>query len=102
MERAVQLANKAVGYTSPNPSVGALIVKDGKVIGEGFTLPRGQHHAEIGALRQAGSQAKGSALYTTLEPCCTFGRTPPCTTAIIEAGIETCLLYTSPSPRDRG
>ena len=66
MERAVQLANKAVGYTSPNPSVGALIVKDGKVIGEGFTLPPGQHHAEIVALRQAGSQAKGSALYTTL------------------------------------
>ena len=59
MEKAVQLANKAVGYTSPNPSVGALIVKDGRVLGEGFTLHPGQHHAEIVALRQAGAHAKG-------------------------------------------
>ena len=103
MEKAVQLANKAVGYTSPNPSVGALIVKDGKIIGEGFTLPPGQHHAEIVALRQAGAQAKGSELYTTLEPCCTFGRTPPCTTAIIEAGIETVYVATiDPNPKVSG
>ena len=103
MDQAVQLANKAVGHTSPNPAVGALIVKEGRIIGEGFTLPPGQHHAEIVALRQAGSQANGSELYTTLEPCCTFGRTPPCTAAIIEAGVETVFVASiDPNPQVSG
>ena len=103
MEQAVRLANEAVGHTSPNPAVGALIVKKGRVIGEGFTLPPGQNHAEIVALRQAGPQAQGSELYTTLEPCCTFGRTAPCTTAIIEAGIDTVFVASiDPNPKLSG
>jgi diaminohydroxyphosphoribosylaminopyrimidine deaminase/5-amino-6-(5-phosphoribosylamino)uracil reductase len=88
MERAVELARQALGSASPNPAVGAVIVKDGAVVGEGYTLPPGQRHAEIGALAQAGQLADGATLYTTLEPCCHYGRTPPCTDAIIAAGIK--------------
>ena len=87
MSRAVELAREALGLSSPNPPVGAVIVKGGRIVGEGRTMPRGQDHAEIVALRQAGEQAKGAALYTTLEPCCHFGRTPPCTRAIVQAGV---------------
>ena len=87
MDRAIELARQALGTTSPNPAVGAVIVGQGKILGEGFTLPPGQRHAEIGALERAGSSAQGATLYTTLEPCCNFGRTPPCTRAIIAAGI---------------
>jgi len=87
MQRAVQLAQEVVGATSPNPSVGAVLVKDGVVIGAGATQPPGQDHAEIVALKQASENAKGATLYTTLEPCCTWGRTPPCTKAVIAAGI---------------
>ena len=87
MQRAVQLAQVVVGATSPNPSVGAVLVKDGVVIGAGATQPPGQDHAEIVALKQASENAKGATLYTTLEPCCTWGRTPPCTKAVIAAGI---------------
>ena len=79
MERALELARSVLGTTSPNPSVGAVVVKNGVEIGRGATLPPGQKHAEINALQQAGNAARGSTLYTTLEPCCTFGRTPPCT-----------------------
>jgi diaminohydroxyphosphoribosylaminopyrimidine deaminase/5-amino-6-(5-phosphoribosylamino)uracil reductase len=88
MQRAIALAAQALGTTSPNPAVGAVVVRDGAIIGEGFTLPPGQRHAEIGALQQAGTLAQGATLYTTLEPCCHFGRTPPCTRAIIAAGIQ--------------
>lgn len=88
MQSAIALAKKALGTTSPNPAVGAVVVRDGAVIGEGFTLPPGQRHAEIGALQQAGALTQGATLYTTLEPCCNFGRTPPCTQAIIGAGIK--------------
>jgi diaminohydroxyphosphoribosylaminopyrimidine deaminase/5-amino-6-(5-phosphoribosylamino)uracil reductase len=87
MQRAAQLAQEVVGATSPNPSVGAVLVKDGVVIGAGATQPPGQDHAEIVALKQASENAKGATLYTTLEPCCTWGRTPPCTKAVIAAGI---------------
>ena len=87
MQRALDLAQEALGTTSPNPAVGAVIATDGEVVGEGYTLPPGQRHAEIGALEQAGERAKGATLYTTLEPCCNFGRTPPCTRSIISAGI---------------
>jgi diaminohydroxyphosphoribosylaminopyrimidine deaminase/5-amino-6-(5-phosphoribosylamino)uracil reductase len=88
MRRAIQLAQEALGTTSPNPAVGAVIVKDNRIIGEGYTLPPGQRHAEIGALEQAGPNAQNAILYTTLEPCCNFGRTPPCTQAIIAAGLR--------------
>ena len=84
----MSLAWQALGHTSPNPAVGAVVVRAGEVVGEGYTLPPGQRHAEIGALNQAGPLASGAALYTTLEPCCHFGRTPPCTDAIIAAGIK--------------
>ena len=88
MKRALVLAQRVLGSTSPNPAVGAVIVKDGYVVGEGATNPPGGTHAEIVALKNAGSQAKGATLYTTLEPCNFYNRTPPCTTAIIQAEIK--------------
>ena len=87
MRRALELAQRALGTTSPNPAVGAVVVRDGQVVGEGLTQPAGQDHAEVMALRQAGNQAQGATLYVTLEPCCHQGRTPPCTQAIIEARV---------------
>ena len=87
MQRALDLARRAKGRTSPNPLVGAVIVKDGKVIGEGYHQKAGTPHAEVHALNAAGEDAKGATLYTTLEPCCHWGRTPPCTEALIRAGI---------------
>ena len=87
MQRALDLARQAKGRTSPNPLVGAVIVKDGKVIGEGYHKKAGTAHAEVHALNAAGENAKGATLYTNLEPCCHWGRTPPCTEALIRAGI---------------
>ena len=87
MEQALSLARLASGQVSPNPAVGALIVKGDAVVGQGYTQPPGSHHAEIVALHQAGEQARGSRMYVTLEPCCHYGRTPPCTQAIIAAGV---------------
>ena len=75
MARALDLAWSAVGRTSPNPPVGALLVRDGRVVGEGSTQPAGQAHAEIVALNQAGDRARGASLYVTLEPCSHYGRT---------------------------
>lgn len=88
MRRAIVLARKALGRTSPNPMVGAVVVKGGEVVGEGYHARAGQPHAEIEALSRAGHYARSADLYVTLEPCCYFGRTPPCTEAIIEAGIK--------------
>ena len=88
MRRAATLARQALGSTSPNPAVGAVVVRNGEIVGEGFTQPPGGDHAEVVALKQAGSLAKGATLYVTLEPCNHTGRTPPCTNAIIEAGIS--------------
>ena len=103
MRRALDLARSALGSTSPNPSVGAVIVRDSSVVGEGHTLPAGQHHAEIGALQQAGSAARSATLYCTLEPCCHYGRTPPCTDAIIAAGIAHVIYAVrDPNPRVAG
>ena len=82
------LAGKAFGRTSPNPMVGAVVVKRGKIVGEGYHSRAGQPHAEIEALSRAGHNALSADLYVNLEPCCHFGRTPPCTEAIIEAGIK--------------
>jgi diaminohydroxyphosphoribosylaminopyrimidine deaminase/5-amino-6-(5-phosphoribosylamino)uracil reductase len=92
MNRALDLARSVVGWTSPNPAVGAVIVQEGRVIGEGATQPPGGAHAEISALRQSGSDASGATLYVTLEPCATQGRTPACTEAIIGAGISTVVI----------
>ncbi len=88
MRRALRLARRAQGTTSPNPAVGAVLVRDGEIVGEGHTQPSGQEHAEIVALRQAGEKARGSTLYVSLEPCSHHGRTPPCTDAIIQAGVS--------------
>ncbi len=88
MEQALSLARLALGQVSPNPAVGAVLVKNDTVIGKGYTQPPGSSHAEIVAISEAGDDAIGSILYTTLEPCCYYGRTPPCTKAIIEAGIS--------------
>ncbi|MEW6097254.1 MAG: bifunctional diaminohydroxyphosphoribosylaminopyrimidine deaminase/5-amino-6-(5-phosphoribosylamino)uracil reductase RibD [bacterium] len=88
IKRTFQLAKKALGKTSPNPMVGAVVVKDGKVVGEGYHLEAGTPHAEINALKEAGTQAKGATLYVNLEPCSHKGRTPPCTKSIIKAGIK--------------
>ena len=100
MARAMALARRALGTTSPNPAVGAVLARDGAVIGEGYTLPPGQRHAEIGALQQAGAAAQGATLYVTLEPCCHYGRTPPCTDAVISAGVAR-VIYAAVDPNPR-
>ncbi len=103
MRRALSLARRALGSASPNPAVGAVVAKDGEIVGEGWTQPPGQDHAEIVALRQAGSRAAGASLYVTLEPCNHHGRSPPCTDAIVEAGIaEVHAATLDPNPTVRG
>ncbi|MGI2335151.1 MAG: bifunctional diaminohydroxyphosphoribosylaminopyrimidine deaminase/5-amino-6-(5-phosphoribosylamino)uracil reductase RibD [Dehalogenimonas sp.] len=94
MEQALKLAGLAVGEVSPNPAVGAVIVKNDEIIGQGYTQPPGQDHAEVVALKQAGEGARGSVMYVTLEPCAHQGRTPPCTDSIIAAGIKEVHLAT--------
>jgi diaminohydroxyphosphoribosylaminopyrimidine deaminase/5-amino-6-(5-phosphoribosylamino)uracil reductase len=99
MECALSLAGLAVGYTSPNPAVGAVVVRDGLIVGFGHTQPPGSVHAEIMALRQAGSKAKGATMYVTLEHCCHHGRTPPCTQSIVDAGVaEVHVALIDPNP----
>ncbi len=99
MRQALALARLALGQVSPNPAVGALIVKDGEIVGQGYTQPPGSAHAEIVALHQAGEKAKGATLYVSLEPCCHYGRTPPCTKAIVSAGIaEVHMAMIDPNP----
>lgn len=108
MERALRLAERGRGRTSPNPMVGAVLVKDGAdgtsdIVGEGFHPQAGEPHAEVFALRQAGEQAHGATLYVNLEPCCHYGRTPPCTQALISAGVaEVHLAMLDPNPRVAG
>jgi diaminohydroxyphosphoribosylaminopyrimidine deaminase/5-amino-6-(5-phosphoribosylamino)uracil reductase len=92
MARALELAEKGRGFTSPNPMVGAVVVKDGRVVAEGYHQRFGEAHAEVNALRQAGETARGATLYVTLEPCCHFGKTPPCTRAVIEAGVTKVVM----------
>src|SRR5579864_4243009 len=102
MQQALRLARRGYGATSPNPMVGALLVKRGEIIGRGWHHRAGDPHAEIEALRDAerkGHKPKGSTLYVTLEPCCTHGRTPPCTDAIIASGIARVVVgATDPNP----
>lgn len=88
MQRAIQLAQQGVGWVSPNPLVGAVIVKDGQVIGEGYHARCGEAHAERNALANCRTDPQGATIYVTLEPCCHYGRTPPCTQAILETGIS--------------
>ncbi|MDP2663662.1 MAG: bifunctional diaminohydroxyphosphoribosylaminopyrimidine deaminase/5-amino-6-(5-phosphoribosylamino)uracil reductase RibD [Dehalococcoidia bacterium] len=103
MGLALVLARKAFGRTSPNPAVGAVLVRDGAVVGQGYTQPPGSWHAEVMALGQAGEMARGATLYVTLEPCCHFGRTPPCTRSIIDAGVqEVRMALLDPNPRVDG
>lgn len=103
MQRALRLARKGLGQTSPNPAVGAVIVKDGMVAGEGYHQKAGAPHAEIHAIRAAGDAARGGAIYVTLEPCNHYGRTPPCTRAILEAGIRRVIIgATDPNPNVAG
>ena len=87
MRRAIELAERGVGFTNPNPMVGAVIVKGGKVIGEGWHERCGEWHAERNAFRNCTVPVEGATMYVTLEPCCHYGKTPPCTEAIIEHGI---------------
>lgn len=103
MLRAVELAWRAVGSSSPNPPVGAVLVRNETVVGEGWTQPPGDAHAEVVALQQAGDLARGASLYVTLEPCSRHGRTPPCTRAIIDAGVaEVHTAILDPNPREDG
>jgi diaminohydroxyphosphoribosylaminopyrimidine deaminase/5-amino-6-(5-phosphoribosylamino)uracil reductase len=103
MARALELARAVKGRTSPNPAVGAVLVRDGVVVGEGATLPYGQPHAEPVALRAAGERARGATLYVSLEPCSHWGRTPPCAGAIVEAGVpEVHLATLDPNPEVAG
>ena len=91
MRRALALAERAMFTTTPNPRVGCLIVQDGRVIGEGFTQPAGQDHAEVQAMNDArsrGESMRGATAYVTLEPCSHYGRTPPCAKALVEAGVK--------------
>jgi len=88
MQRALELARLAEGRTSPNPLVGCIIVQHGEIVGEGYHQKAGTPHAEIHALLQAGDKAKGSTVYVTLEPCSHYGRTPPCTDALIKAKVK--------------
>lgn len=101
MMRAVGLARRGIGTTSPNPRVGAVVVRAGRVVGEGFHEKAGEAHAEVAALAAAGKKARGATLYVTLEPCSTYGRTPPCTDAIIGSGVRRVVYgATDPNPRN--
>jgi diaminohydroxyphosphoribosylaminopyrimidine deaminase/5-amino-6-(5-phosphoribosylamino)uracil reductase len=88
MRRALELAERGRGWVEPNPLVGAVVVRDGQLVGEGWHQRYGEAHAEVHALAAAGEAARGATLYVTLEPCCHYGKTPPCTDAILRAGIR--------------
>ncbi len=103
MQQALTIAKRGKYSVSPNPMVGCLIVKNGKIIGEGYHQRAGEAHAEIHALEQAGKLSKGATAYITLEPCCHTGRTPPCTEALIKAGISKVVVATlDPNPKVAG
>src|SRR5436309_11859670 len=103
LRRAIELADEARGMTSPNPLVGAVVVKDGSVIGEGFHAAAGLPHAERVALEACTADPAGATLYVSLEPCCHTGRTPPCTEAIVEAGIARVVVGSEdPSEKANG
>lgn len=103
MARALQLAARGLNSTRPNPRVGCIIVKNGEVVGEGWHQCAGEPHAEINALQQAGARAQGATCYVTLEPCCHHGRTPPCSTSLVEAGVSRVIAaMIDPNPKVAG
>ena len=103
MEMALQLAARGRGNTSPNPLVGAVLVKGGQVVGSGYHQAAGAPHAEVVALQEAGPEAAGCTLYVNLEPCCHHGRTPPCVEAILKAGVQKVVVaMTDPNPQVNG
>ena len=103
MQRALELAEESVGVASPNPAVGCVLVREGQIVGEGFHDYERKDHAEIVALKAAGEAARGATAYVTLEPCCTTGRTGPCTRALIEAGVARGVIATGdPNPAVNG
>ena len=103
MQLALKLAAKGKGFTGPNPVVGAIIVKRGQIIGRGYHKKYGSEHAEVVALKQAGEKARNAIMYVTLEPCSHWGKTPPCTERIIEAGIrEVIIAMKDPNPKVNG
>ena len=103
MKMALSIAEKGRGFTSPNPIVGAVVVKDGKVVGRGWHEKAGKPHAEVNAIDDAGSLARDAILYVTLEPCNHFGRTPPCTQTIYNAGIKRVVVaMNDPNPDVKG
>lgn len=103
MQKAIELARNGLGRTAPNPPVGAVLVRNNQVVGEGFHPAAGQPHAEVFALRDAGALARGAELYVTLEPCCHHGRTGPCTEAIIAAGVARVFVgVQDPNPQVAG
>jgi diaminohydroxyphosphoribosylaminopyrimidine deaminase / 5-amino-6-(5-phosphoribosylamino)uracil reductase len=103
LERALELAERGRGTTHPNPIVGAVVVRDGEVVGEGWHERAGGPHAEVVALEAAGGRARGSTLYVTLEPCTHHGRTPPCVDRILEAGVARVVVGSlDPNPEARG
>ncbi len=103
MQRCIELARRALGQTAPNPLVGSVIVQDGQIVGEGFHPGAGHPHAEVFALRDAGERAKGATIYVNLEPCNHYGRTPPCSEALVAAGVSTVLVgMVDPDPRVSG
>ena len=100
MATALAMASRGLGTTAPNPSVGCILVKDGRIVGRGWTQPGGRPHAETEALNRAGDLARGATAYVTLEPCCHHGETPPCTDALTSAGIARVVIG-SADPDDR-
>jgi diaminohydroxyphosphoribosylaminopyrimidine deaminase/5-amino-6-(5-phosphoribosylamino)uracil reductase len=103
MARAIQLAQRGLYTTDPNPRVGCVLVKDDQIIGQGWHERAGEAHAEINALKSAGDQARGSTAYVTLEPCCHHGKTPPCSDALIKAGISRVVVaMQDPNPSVAG
>ena len=99
MQRCLQLARLALGRTSPNPLVGAVVVKDGEIVGEGFHPRAGEPHGEVFALRAAGERARGATIYVSLEPCNHYGRTPPCSLSLINAGVAKVVVgMVDPNP----
>ncbi len=103
MRRALELAEQASGLTSPNPLVGAVVVREGEVVGEGYHRGAGEAHAEVDALSAAGERARGATLFVTLEPCAHWGRTPPCAPQVAAAGIRRVVAaLTDPNPRVAG
>ena len=103
MHRCINLARRALGRTSPNPLVGSVVVQDGEIVGEGFHPGAGQPHAEVFALREAGEKARGATIYVSLEPCNHYGRTPPCSEALVAAGVAKVVVgMVDPDPRVSG